>query len=448
MTRRGAPVTRKWYPSEEDHVNAVVTLPGRNEQEVPTGDYVRISGRLTGRGASFCLFVQRQDLGCLNHTVHAVGEGNYAGMLVGIPKEIKDNENRVSTTPAGVAEYVSRGHQVVVERAAGNGSGFNDSEYEAAGAEMLDAHDDVFARAEMIVKVKEPIASEYDLLREGQILYTYLHLAAEEALTRVLIDRKVTAVAYETVQLPNRSLPLLTPMSEVAGRMSIQIGAHYLQKTHGGRGLLLAGVPGVLPANVVIIGGGVVGTGAAQMALGLGANVTILDISVDRLRFLDQVLHGRLNTLASNRQNIAEAVSHCDLLIGGVLIPGARAPKLVSAEMVSTMREGAIIVDVAIDQGGCIETVKPTTHSNPTFVVDGVVHYCVTNMPGAVPRTSTFALSNVTLPYGVILAENGTKAFAGRPELAKGVNVYEGKVTYPAVAEAFGLEYSALETLL
>jgi alanine dehydrogenase len=369
-------------------------------------------------------------------------------MLVGIPKEIKDNENRVSTTPAGVSEYVSRGHQVVVERTAGLGSGFEDTEYVEAGASLVDTHAEVFAVADMIVKVKEPIESEYNLLREGQILYTYLHLAAEEALTHALIDRKVTSVAYETVELPNRSLPLLTPMSEVAGRMSIQVGATYLQKTNGGRGLLLGGVPGVLPANVVILGGGVVGTSAAQMALGLGANVTILDISVDRLRFLDLVLHGRINTLASNRQNIANALLSCDLLIGGVLIPGAKAPKLVSAEMVSSMPNGSVIVDVAIDQGGCIETVRPTSHSNPTFVVDGVVHYCVTNMPGAVPRTSTFALSNVTLPYGIFLAQHGVEAFKMDPVLAKGVNVYDGKVTYEAVAEAFGLEYTALDALM
>jgi alanine dehydrogenase len=369
-------------------------------------------------------------------------------MLVGIPKEIKDNENRVSTTPAGVAEYVSRGHDVVVERTAGLGSGFQDSEYTDAGAQLLDTHEEVFAKADMIVKVKEPIESEYELLRDGQILYTYLHLAAEEALTHALIERKVTAIAYETVELPNRSLPLLTPMSEVAGRMSVQVGATYLQKTNGGRGLLLGGVPGVLPANVVILGGGVVGTSAAQMALGLGANVTILDISVDRLRFLDLVLHGRINTLASNKQNISNALLDCDLLIGGVLIPGAKAPKLVSAEMVSTMPDGSVIVDVAIDQGGCIETVRPTSHSNPTFVVDGVVHYCVTNMPGAVPRTSTFALSNVTLPYGLFLAEHGVNAIKMDPVLAKGVNVFNGKVTYQAVADAFDLEYSELESVM
>jgi alanine dehydrogenase len=369
-------------------------------------------------------------------------------MIVGIPKEIKDNENRVSTTPSGVSEYVARGHKVIVERSAGVGSGFADSEYEAAGAILIGSHADVFAQADMIVKVKEPIASEYDLMREDQILYTYLHLAAEEALTKTLIERKVASVAYETVELANRSLPLLTPMSEVAGRMSVQVGAHYLEKVHGGRGLLLGGVAGVPAADVVIIGGGVVGTNAAQMALGLGANVTILDVSIDRLRYLDQVLHGRFHTLASNRGNVAEAVRNCDLLIGGVLIPGAKAPKLVTAEMVSSMRKGSVIVDVAIDQGGCIETVRPTSHSNPTFEVDGVVHYCVTNMPGAVPRTSTFALSNVTLPYGLQLAAMGMDAVAKDPALAKGVNVYKGQVTYPAVAEAFGLEYTPLDKLL
>jgi alanine dehydrogenase len=369
-------------------------------------------------------------------------------MIVGIPKEIKDNENRVSTTPSGVSEYVARGHQVLVERSAGTGSGFADSEYEAAGATLVDSHAEVFARADMIVKVKEPIAPEYELMRPGQILYTYLHLAAEAALTNVLIDRQVTSIAYETVELSNRALPLLTPMSEVAGRMSIQVGAHYLEKVHGGRGLLLGGVAGVPPANVAIIGGGVVGTNAAQMALGMGANVTILDVSIDRLRYLDQVLHGRLQTMASNRGNIAEVVRDADLLIGGVLIPGAKAPKLVTAEMVSSMRPGSVIVDVAIDQGGCIETVRPTSHSNPTFDVDGVVHYCVTNMPGAVPRTSTFALSNVTLPYGLLLAEKGMEAVRNDPALAKGVNVYKGQVTYPAVAEAFGLEYTPLDTLM
>jgi alanine dehydrogenase len=369
-------------------------------------------------------------------------------MIVGIPKEIKDNENRVSTTPSGVSEYVARGHTVLVERLAGVGSGFQDVEYVNSGATLVDTHEDVFARSDMIVKVKEPIESEYGLMREGQLLYTYLHLAAEELLTKTLIQRKVVSIAYETVELPNRSLPLLTPMSEVAGRMAVQVGAHYLEKTHGGRGLLLGGVPGVQPADVVILGGGVVGINAAQMALGLGANVTIIDLSIDRLRYLDQVLHGRINTLASNRGNIASAVQNCDLLVGGVLIPGAKAPKLVTAEMVSTMRAGAVIVDVAIDQGGCIETCRPTSHSNPTYFVDGVLHYCVTNMPGAVPRTSTFALSNVTLPYGLKLAESGIDAVKADPALAKGVNVYDGHVTYRAVADAFDMAYTPLESLL
>lgn len=369
-------------------------------------------------------------------------------MLVGIPKEIKDNEYRVSTTPAGVAEYIARGHQVLVERSAGVGSGFADNEFEAVGAELVADHKTVFDRADMIVKVKEPIAPEYELMRHGQILYTYLHLAAEKALTHVLVERGVTAVAYETVELADHSLPLLTPMSEVAGRMAVQIGAYYLAKVHGGRGLLLGGVAGVPPADVVIIGGGVVGTNAAQMALGMGANVTVVDISIERLRYLDQVLHGRLNTLASNRANIAAAVQQADLVVGGVLIPGAKAPSLVSAEMVSSMRDGAVIVDVAIDQGGCIETARPTSHSDPVYVVDGVVHYCVTNMPGAMPRTSTFALSNVTLPYGLKLADKGVEAFRTDPALARGVNVYKSQVTYEAVAETFGFPYTPLDELL
>lgn len=370
-------------------------------------------------------------------------------MLIGVPKEIKDNENRVSTTPAGVAEYVHHGHSVLVERSAGAGSGFSDDEYVAAGASLGETHEEVFARAEMIVKVKEPIASEYPLLRRDQILYTYLHLAAEEALTKVLVDQGVAAVAYETVQLPDGSLPLLAPMSEVAGRMSAQVGAQYLMKSYGGRGLLLGGVAGVPPAKVVVVGGGIVGTNAAEIALGMGAEVTIIELNVERLRFLEHVLHGRLITLASNRRNIAEAVENADLVVGSVLIPGAKAPKLVSEQMVSTMRPGSVIVDVAIDQGGCIETMRPTTHSDPTFVVDGVVHYGVTNMPGAVPRTSTLALSNVTLPYGVKIANMGLKkSMSADPSLAKGVNVYCGKITYKSVADAFGLTFTPLADLL
>lgn len=370
-------------------------------------------------------------------------------MIVGVPREIKDRENRVAVTPAGVHQYVVQGHTVLVETAAGEGSGFADHEYLAAGAEIAPSHEDVFARAEMITKVKEPVRSEYELLREGQLLFTYLHLAAEEALTRTLVERKVAAVAYETVQLETRQLPLLTPMSEVAGRMSIQIGAHYLERTHGGRGMLLGGVPGVPGANVVIVGGGVVGTNAAQMALGLGANVTILDMSIERLRFLDQVLHGRLHTLASNPYTMAEAAATADLVIGSVLIPGAKAPKLVTADMVKTMRPGSVMVDVAIDQGGCFETSRPTSHSDPTYIVDGVTHYCVTNMPGAVPRTSTLALANVTIPYGLALANLGLKAAVQKDaSLAKGVNVLDGHVTHASVAAAFGRPYIALDQIM
>lgn len=370
-------------------------------------------------------------------------------MIVGVPREVKDSENRVSTTPAGAREYVARGHVVLVETGAGRGSGFADAEYRAAGAEIVDTHAEVFDRASLIVKVKEPVAAEYGLLRAGQILFTYLHLAADEALTRALIARQVQAVAYETVQAPGGPLPLLQPMSEVAGRMSVQVGAHYLERPHGGRGTLLGGVPGVPPADVVIVGGGIVGTNAAQIALGMGANVTILDMNVERLRYLDLVLHGRIHTLASNSHNVAESVRRADLVIGSVLIPGKRAPKLVTREMVATMQPGSVLVDVAIDQGGCFETSKPTSHSDPVYEVDGVVHYCVTNMPGAVPRTSTLALSNVTLPYGLALAGEGlVGAITGDPSLARGINVIAGEVTYAGVAEAFGLPYRSLDDVL
>jgi alanine dehydrogenase len=370
-------------------------------------------------------------------------------MIIGVPKEIKDNENRVSVTPAGVQEYVRNGHKVLVSESAGVGSGFQDEEYVAAGATIVPTHEEVFERADMIVKVKEPIAPEYPLLRENQILYTYLHLAAEEALTDVLVKRCVTAVAYETVQLPDRSLPLLAPMSEVAGRMASQVGAQFLTKTYGGRGLLLGGVAGVPPASVVILGGGIVGTNSAQIALGMGAEVTIIDINIERLRYLEHVLHGRLRTLASNEKNIADAVRHADLVIGGVLIPGAKAPKLVTDDMVREMAPGSVIVDVAIDQGGCIETARPTTHSSPIYEEFGVIHYGVTNMPGAVPRTSTIALNNVTLPFGIKLANLGFEDAVRRDRsLALGVNAYKGKITYASVAEAFGLEYTPLEQLL
>jgi len=367
-------------------------------------------------------------------------------VIIGVPQEIKDRENRVAVTPAGTREFVAQGHTVLVEAGAGLGSGFTDDEYVAYGGELVDTHAGVFERAEMILKVKEPVPDEFGLLREQQVLFTYLHLAADEPLTRALIDRKVRAVAYETVQLPTGPLPLLQPMSEVAGRMSVQVGAHFLEKTHGGRGLLMGGVPGVPDSEVMVIGGGIVGTNAAQIALGMGANVTVFDMNIDRLRFLDQVLHGRVHTMASNAHNIAEAIRRADLVIGSVLIPGKRAPKLVTLEMVETMLPGSVMVDVAIDQGGCFETSIPTSHSDPTFEVNQVIHYCVTNMPGAVPRTSTLALSNVTLPYALALANHGLETAVRRdPSLAKGVNVLNGHVTHAGVAEAFNLPHLPVE---
>lgn len=370
-------------------------------------------------------------------------------MIIGVPKEVKDRENRVAATPSAVHEYVSQGHKVLVQTSAGIGSGYTDDEYVNEGAELIEDALGVWGRAEMILKVKEPIAQEYDLMRHGQILFTYLHLAADEPLTRALIERNVQAIAYETVQLPNGQLPLLTPMSEVAGRMSIQVGAHFLERTQGGRGVLLGGIPGVPPAEVVVIGGGVVGTNAAKIALGMGANVTVIDLSVDRLRYLDDVLVGRINTLASSRKNIADAVKTADLLVGSVLIPGRRAPKLVTADMVDTMKRGSVMVDVAIDQGGCFETSRPTKHSDPTFEVNGVVHYCVTNMPGALPRTGTQGLTNVTTPYGVALANKGwQQALRDDPALALGANVINGQVTYAGVADAFDLPHAHLEAAI
>jgi len=370
-------------------------------------------------------------------------------MIIGIPKEIKDNEYRVSTTPGAVNTLVQAGHHVLVETKAGEGSGFPDEGYARSGAEIVGTPAEVFARADMIIKVKEPLPPEYELLREGQILFTFLHLAAEEGVTRVLLERKVTGIGYETVQLPNGSLPLLTPMSEVAGRMAVQIAAHYLEKINGGRGKLLGGVPGVPPADVVIIGGGTVGTNAAMVALGMGASVAIIDISADRLRYLGEILHGNLITLASNPHNIAEAARRADVLIGAVLVPGAKAPRLVTRAMVETMKPGSVIVDVAIDQGGCVETIHVTSHSNPTYLVNGVLHYGVPNIPGAVPRTSTYALSNATLPYALRLANLGfDEAIKCDAALAKGVNTYKGFLTCPAVAEAFAKECHLLDTLL
>lgn len=370
-------------------------------------------------------------------------------MIIGVPKEIKNNENRVGLTPAGVTAFKNNGHDVWIETNAGMGSGFTDGDYQAAGAKIVLTAKEAWS-ADMVIKVKEPLPEEYGFFREGLILYTYLHLAPEPELTKALVDKKVVSIAYETIQLDNGSLPLLTPMSEVAGRMSIQIGAQFLEKSKGGKGVLLGGVPGVAPAEVVIIGGGIVGTNAAKMAIGLGASVTLLDISADRLRQLDDMFQGRLKTLMSNSYNIAQAVKKADLLVGAVLIPGARAPRLVTEEMVKSMEPGSVIVDVAIDQGGSIETIdRITTHSNPTYVKHGVVHYAVANMPGAVARTSTFALTNVTVPYGVQIANKGwMQASLDNKALAKGINVVDGKVTFKAVAEAHGYTHVPIETIL
>ena len=370
-------------------------------------------------------------------------------MLIGLPKEIKDNEYRVGMTPAGVRALTDAGHKVVVERKAGEGSGFEDALYERAGAQLLDTADEVWAQGEMIVKVKEPVGPEYPRMREGQVLFTYLHLAPDLELTKQLLERKVTGVAYETITDRKGTLPLLTPMSEVAGRMAIQVGAQYLEKMAGGRGVLLGGVPGVPAAHVVIIGGGIVGTNAAKMAVGLGARVTIIDNNLDRLRELDDIFLSRITTLASSAYAIQGAISEADLIVGAVLVPGAAAPKLVTREMLKKVPNGAVIVDVAVDQGGCIETTHPTTHSDPTYYVEGVLHYCVANMPGAVPRTSTFALTNATLPYTLKLANKGfLAAVTSDPGLKEGVNTYAGKLTYEAVAQAQGLEYTALDSIL
>lgn len=370
-------------------------------------------------------------------------------MIVGLPKEIKDNEYRVGLTPAGVRALTDAEHQVIVEKSAGGGSGFEDALYEKAGAEIIDSANDVWARAEMIVKVKEPIEPEYRRMREGQLLFTYLHLAPDTKLTQELLKRKVTGIAYETITDRRGSLPLLTPMSEVAGRMAIQVGAHYLEKMAGGRGILLGGVPGVPAAKVVIIGGGVVGTNAAKIAVGMGAAVTIIDNNLDRLRELDDIFLTKVSTLASSAYMIADAISTADLIVGAVLVPGAAAPKLVTKNMLKDVPNGAVIVDVAVDQGGCIETTHPTTHSNPTYYVEGVLHYCVANMPGAVPRTSTFALTNATLPYAVKLANKGFfEAIRTDPGLKEGVNTYAGHCTYEAVAAAQGLPYTNIDALV
>ncbi|HSR53935.1 MAG TPA: alanine dehydrogenase [Acidobacteriota bacterium] len=364
-------------------------------------------------------------------------------MLIGLPKEVKDNESRVGMVPSGVHALVAEGHTVYVEKGAGLESGFRDEEYSSAGAELLDSADEVYLRSDMIVKVKEPVEPEYERMREGQIIFSYLHLAPLPGLTQVLLDRKVTGVAYETIPDKHGHLPLLTPMSEVAGRMSVIVGSYYLQKPRGGRGVLLGGVPGVWPARVVIIGGGTVGVNAAKMAMGLGAHVTILDVNLDRLRDLDDLFFGKIQTIYSNQYNIQKSLETADLVIGAVLIPGANAPKLVTREMIDATQPGAVAVDVAVDQGGCFETTRPTTHSDPVYEVDGVVHYCVTNMPGAMPRTSTFALTNATLPYVKKIAELGLQgAIEENPLLKDGVNTYKGHVTCQPVAEAQDREYS------
>ncbi|WP_104372688.1 alanine dehydrogenase [Desulfocucumis palustris] len=371
-------------------------------------------------------------------------------MIVGVPKEIKNNENRVALTPAGVTALIQDGQKVLVEKSAGAGSGFSDESYAEAGAKILESAKEVFDGSDMIVKVKEPLPQEYTLFKEGQVLFTYLHLAPEKELTRVLLEKKIVGIAYETVQMPNGSLPLLAPMSEIAGRMSVQVGAHFLAKQYGGKGVLLSGVPGVPPARVTVVGGGVVGANAAVMAVGLGADVTIVEKNPDRLRELDTLFGFRAKTLMSNSYNLMDAVAKSDLLIGAVLLPGAKAPKLVTEEMVMQMNEGSVIVDVAIDQGGCVESVdRITTHDNPTFIKHGVVHYSVANMPGALARTSTLALTNATLPYVLKLAAIGYKdAITNDQAVFKGVNVYNGKVTCKEVADALGFDYIPLNQLL
>ena len=370
-------------------------------------------------------------------------------MIIGVVKEIKNNENRVALTPAGVVSFVQAGHKVLVEKGAGIGSGFVYADYAQAGAELIELAVDVWNQSEMIMKVKEPLESEYKYFRPGLVLFTYLHLAAEPALAQALKDSGVIAIAYETVSV-NRTLPLLTPMSEVAGRMSAQIGAQFLQKFNGGKGILLAGVPGVSRGKVTIIGGGIVGTNAAKMAIGLGADVTIIDLSADRLRYLDDIFGNQIKTLISNPFNIAEAVKEADLVIGAVLIPGAKAPKLVTEEMVKTMKPGSVIVDVAIDQGGSVETIDHvTTHDNPTFEKHGVVHYSVANMPGAVPRTSTMALTNATVPYALQIANKGVvNAISENPALKLGVNAANGEITYEAVAKDLNYEYVPVDKAL
>jgi alanine dehydrogenase len=370
-------------------------------------------------------------------------------MIVGVPKEIKNNENRVALTPAGAKELTKQGHVVYVQFEAGKGSGFPNELYELAGAKILPTIEEVYGNAEMIIKVKEPIASEYALIQENQLLFTYFHFASYEPLTKAMIQSKAVCLAYETVERLDRSLPLLVPMSEVAGRMAVQKGANYLEKPLGGRGILLGGVPGTLPAKVLILGGGIVGTQAAWMAAGLGADVIILDVSLARMRYLSDVMPANVKTMMSNEFNIRKLLPTADLIIGAVLIPGAKAPHLITRDMLKLMMPGSVLVDVAVDQGGCIETCRPTTHEDPTYVIDDVLHYCVANMPGAVPYTSTLALTNATLPYALELANKGwKKAVVDQPELLKGLNIIQGHVVYEAVSETFGLPYVPVQSFL
>ena len=370
-------------------------------------------------------------------------------MIVGVLKEIKAEENRVCMTPAGVEVMKQNGHEVLVEKNGGMGSGFNNTAYKSAGAEIIDSPKEIFKRADMVMHVKEPLAAEYDLIRKDQIIFTYLHLAAAEELTHVLIKSGSIGIAYETIQKEDGSLPLLTPMSEVAGRMAIQQGAKYLEMAHGGHGVLLGGVPGVDPGTVVIIGGGVVGTNAAKMACGLGAKVYILDMNLERLRYLSDVMPSNCFLLMSKPTTVRRLIKEADVVVGAVLIPGAKAPRLITREMLKTMKKGSVLVDVAIDQGGCFETSKATTHGEPIYTVDGVVHYCVANMPGAVPKTSTLALTNATLPYAVEIAnKDWKKAMQENPEIKLGANVVKGEITYQGVAEAFGLEFISIDKLL
>ncbi|WP_018126307.1 alanine dehydrogenase [Balneola vulgaris] len=370
-------------------------------------------------------------------------------MIIGVPKEIKTHENRVAIQPGGVLQMIRNGHEVLIQKSAGVGSGFSDEDYINAGASIIEDVEEVWKRADMIMKVKEPIAEEYPRMREGQVIFTYFHFAADEALTKAVVDSKCIAIAYETVEKADRSLPLLIPMSEVAGRMAAQEGAVYLEKPKGGRGVLMGGIPGVAPAKVLVLGGGIVGVNAAKIAAGMGADTTIMDINMPRLRYLDDVMPKNINTVFSSEANIRAMLPTVDMIIGAVLKPGAKAPHLITKEMLSEMRPGTVLVDVAIDQGGCFETSRPTTHKDPVYVIDDVVHYCVANMPGAVPYTSTLGLTNVTLPYAVALANKGwEQALKDDAELLKGLNIVEGTIVYKDVAEAFGLEWKPVDTVL